>query len=794
MTPSERWKPLDIDATDAPPPARPTAGTHVVALLASPGVRSSGWAPRAAVEIARGWGADGARVVLCDAGFESPSLHEAAGLDNLEGVSDALLFGTSFQRLGQPLSDGLFLATAGTAVPHAEALRAHPRWRDFAEGFAGADAVLVLYLPLDAPGADALLELCQGALVLGEEGEMESLPLPGLPLLGVMGPTGAPAPPLAADEPEPVEAAFGEVAVRGDDEPASLEEAASWDDEPASLEEVAPPADDEIESPEAAFAEPESPEAAFAQPELDEPVGAESEESEPEPTEPEPSEASASFGEALEEAAGEVAGFGEMEPEEGMAPPSDDLVLEDWTQEAAEEEPVTPPSPPGEEAPPALEPDPGSGSWEMESPTPEEEPGADEAAAAFLQGDDDLLLDPLAPDDMIPGAFRDAVEEETPDLEKEAEFNALGEVELAPGFGGTQPEEGGDWSEEEEEETDWRSGAAEGLELEDAVPEVELEPVPQDEAPDAEMQDPLDVVDPLSGRPEAAGAPTLEDILGDEEEAALPKREERPVVTRPRRREEKPKRRSGMGSILLLILLLAVLGVLVAGWAGFVEIPFITPSGGSGVGEADAAEVDGSVTPVPAVDAVEAEGEVADPAAVDPATGEPVSLESPVAAYVLALSSWSDLESAQNRAKAYNVALPDVQFIVAPVEVDGRPWYRLLAGPAVDRAQLEEVRDRLARARTGNQDDWIIREARLAYLVGAPPSLELAQRQTGVLEGLGIPAHILAYTSPEGETRYRIYSGAYANAAEARYLARLLEENNIDLDDVPLTERRGIRP
>jgi Mrp family chromosome partitioning ATPase len=73
------------------------------------------------VEIARGWGAEGSRVVLCDAGFEEPTLHDAAGLDNLEGISDALLFGTSFQRLGQPLSDGIGESASTVPLPNSGA-------------------------------------------------------------------------------------------------------------------------------------------------------------------------------------------------------------------------------------------------------------------------------------------------------------------------------------------------------------------------------------------------------------------------------------------------------------------------------------------------------------------------------------------------------------------------------------------------------------------------------------------------------------------------------------------------
>jgi hypothetical protein len=210
MTLSESWIPLDIDAEEPAIPVRPGPGQNVVGMVATPEARNRGWTGRAAVEVCRGWAQDGSRILLCDVAFEEPELHEVAGLYNQEGVSDALLFGSSFRRLGQPLADGFFLATAGTAVPDPAALRLHPRWTDFAGGFTEAGAVLVLYLPSDAPGVEALYELCDTVVVLGDRTEADGLDLsPALGPLAVFGPHPASGVPvvgvgeeeLAADQP-----------------------------------------------------------------------------------------------------------------------------------------------------------------------------------------------------------------------------------------------------------------------------------------------------------------------------------------------------------------------------------------------------------------------------------------------------------------------------------------------------------------------------------------------------------------------------------------------------------------
>lgn len=565
MTSLDHWSYLDIHSPDAGGVAAPGPGVSVVAFLATPGARSEGWAPRAAVEIARAWSAEGTRIILCDAGFEEPSLHEAAGLDNLEGISDALLFGTSFQRLGQPLTDRLFLASAGTAVPDGEALRAHPRWRDFAKGFAEASALQVIYVPSDWPGADALLELCRGVLVLTRREESGAVALPShLRLLGVFGPEAE------------------------RDGPASDAEDQGVEEEAVGRE------DAEVEGP------------------------------------------------------------------RGVGLP------------------------------------PGDG-------------GVDDVNAPTV----------------------DVTER---NLEAAEDGNA-------------REEDGG---------------------LANGIPAAEN---PGESAPDP-------------GAPEYSG--TVEEgspgsvVAADPVEAGSAPPE------------------AGRRRLLLVVLLAVVVGLLVAGRFGLLDIPGITPSEGASVDDADAAEVareangesvDGPAeSSLPSTPASASGGEPSTPPA-DGAAGAP---ESPVLTFALTLGSFEDLASAEARAAANRRAFPDLDFVIAPVEVEGRAWFRLLAGPAPDRAALDGVRERLAGAGRGGAGDWIVRRAPLAFLVAAHSSLPLARRNVQALGDAGIPSYVLVHRGEDGALRYRVYVGAYANAAEADYMARLLEENRIQ--DAQLTERRGVRP
>lgn len=592
MNPSERWTSLEIDAADAPPMTPPESGRHVVVFLATPTVRSGGWSARAALEIARGWGAAGARIVLADLALEEPVLHGAAGMDNasLEGVSDALLFGTSFQRLGQPLSDGLYLVTAGTAVPDGEALRSHPRWRDFVDGFREADAVLALYLPSDAPGVDVLLSMADGVVVLCTEDEAEEFSFAGgAPLLAALGPE-------RVKEEDRMLELDGAVGPGGTVEPApALDDPGTPEGEPAVEDEESDAVADFLENMDVVPVDPETLVAAEA--------------------------------EAGEEEEGE---FDDRELPEGRDP----------------------------EAP---------------------------------AGESPELRDPMAEPVGDPLAGRDAA--------------ALVPDEIA-------------------------------------VTEEGDEQVPDDPTPGEEAT------------PETPTVPSFE-------EAAM-------AASSSTR-----KGRSGPRPALLFLLVLIVLAVLVAAFLGIVMIPGITPSA-TGVEEAGAAEVQ-----LGAAD-------------VEAGAGQgPAEEAGALLSHVLAIGSFGDLETARQRVRAIELAAPTVRLVIAPVEVDGDPFFRLLAGPTATPDELEELRDRLVPA-LGGPVQGIPREARLAYLMGTAPRAALAERQRDVLSRLGIPAYVLRVTGADGEYRYRVYSGAYANPLEAGYLAAVLEENGIQ--GAPLTERRGVWP
>jgi len=124
-------------------PEVPEAG---LVLVSVPGESVEACGARV-LEFARGWRDLGRRVYLCDACFEVPFLHRAAGVENGEGLSDSILYGTSLGRVSHRLEQHIALAPAGTVVGDPSRVRAHPRWSTILSGFAEAGALLVVAVP-----------------------------------------------------------------------------------------------------------------------------------------------------------------------------------------------------------------------------------------------------------------------------------------------------------------------------------------------------------------------------------------------------------------------------------------------------------------------------------------------------------------------------------------------------------------------------------------------------------------------------------------------------------------------
>lgn len=161
------WRPL----AEVEPPSSDGSG-GVVGVVASEQAAGTGWAPGAAVDLARSWSEQGRRVILVDAAVQAPSLHEAVGLQNREGLSDAALHGASVSRVSHPVEDGsFFLVTAGTPVADHDAVARSARWHRLADGMTGAGVTLLVYVRDGYTGTAPFLGTASEIVVLARPGD-----------------------------------------------------------------------------------------------------------------------------------------------------------------------------------------------------------------------------------------------------------------------------------------------------------------------------------------------------------------------------------------------------------------------------------------------------------------------------------------------------------------------------------------------------------------------------------------------------------------------------------------------
>lgn len=272
---------------------------------------------------------------------------------------------------------------------------------------------------------------------------------------------------------------------------------------------------------------------------------------------------------------------------------------------------------------------------------------------------------------------------------------------------------------------------------------------------DDELVDPLA---PTDGDDASERVPTAEEIIA-EAEAGEAEQAAAADQTDGDRKQSSP--------VTLIVLLIVLLGIVTgAWWFGYLELPGLErPTvGGLPGGTALAAS--------PAVPA-------AQPDAPTPAS------------FSVAIESHRDATTAWRRMEELAARLPDRLWIVAPLEVDGTVYHRVLAGPAADEAAADSLAASLAEALGADVSEWVVRATGRAFFLGMEDDRTTALDRAAALRDDGIPAYVLSVAGPGGTVRYRVYAGAYADADEAAHLAAVLQERGLT---ATLSERSGDVP
>ena len=142
--------------------------------------------------------------------------------------------------------------------------------------------------------------------------------------------------------------------------------------------------------------------------------------------------------------------------------------------------------------------------------------------------------------------------------------------------------------------------------------------------------------------------------------------------------------------------------------------------------------------------------------------------------YSLALAAYETEAAATQEARAMAQRRPDLLFIVAPVRVSGRAYYRLLAGPAEDVSGAERLRASLAETLRGDDGArWIVRETPLAFFFGEFESTEAAATRVSEVRTAGVGPYVLEVEGSQVPS-YRVYAGAYQTPEAAVVMGELL--------------------
>lgn len=111
------------------------------------------------------------RVAVADMFGDAPPLMALVVTDDPHGLVDSFLFGVSLNRIAYQVPDAgeLFVMPSGTGPLDYEELFVHPRWKKLASGFREVGALLVIAAPAGAAHVRELVEMMDGAVLVGDE-------------------------------------------------------------------------------------------------------------------------------------------------------------------------------------------------------------------------------------------------------------------------------------------------------------------------------------------------------------------------------------------------------------------------------------------------------------------------------------------------------------------------------------------------------------------------------------------------------------------------------------------------
>lgn len=108
------------------------------------------------------------RAVVGDLVGDLPPLRDLVTDDDPHGISDSILYGVSFNKIGRQIegTENLYVMPSGTEPVLSDEIIASSRWKRLGAGFTEVGALLLLVARSDSPGLAALIDQLDGVVVV----------------------------------------------------------------------------------------------------------------------------------------------------------------------------------------------------------------------------------------------------------------------------------------------------------------------------------------------------------------------------------------------------------------------------------------------------------------------------------------------------------------------------------------------------------------------------------------------------------------------------------------------------
>jgi hypothetical protein len=143
--------------------------------------------------------------------------------------------------------------------------------------------------------------------------------------------------------------------------------------------------------------------------------------------------------------------------------------------------------------------------------------------------------------------------------------------------------------------------------------------------------------------------------------------------------------------------------------------------------------------------------------------------------YSVAIAGYQVLDLALEQIRELRQREPNLTFYVGPIAVQGRLFYRVMAGMLADSASAVALRDALVtkRIKTIRLAGDVVLAPR-AFLIGEYGTIAEADAMQQMARVRLVPTYVVPAANPDGSMRYKLYAGAYTGPGDAAFMRPIL--------------------